>query len=316
MNIWRLQTKTASNDHSKIADYCLENNIIAIGWSLKTENLDEKSIQEREKITTFEEYTEFIETHNFYGRKLNPNVKRFYYDIKPNDLVWIRSNGVYYLGRVTENSKWIFNTSKIANDKDAANQITNIEWYRIGEESCVPGAIAISLIRGMTIQRINKTGVSKFSQHLFNQKSDKKIYKDTSIDDSFKTFYNLLSTEDCEDLLCLWLYSKYGYITIPSTNKKSTECYECILKDPKSGRCIYPQVKTSDDLEKKNFNHLNGEVWLFTVNGKVIDDSNNSYDNIHVANPHILYEFVETEEASKILPESILNWYKSLAELK
>ena len=329
MNIWRLQTKTANNDSAKIADYCIENNIIAIGWSLRfsqdktaKEDYEEhgEKMLEREQISTFTEYKKFIDKHDFYGRKVNENVNRFCWHIKPNDLVWMRSSGVYYLGRVTEKSKWFFNTSQEAYDKDAANQYSDIEWHCIGDESNVPGAIATAFIRGMTLQRINKSGVAEFSRYIFNQKSGKKIYDDFSVSDPFDTFYNLLSTEDCEDLLCLWLYSKFGYVAIPSTNKKATELYECVLKDPKNGKCIYPQAKSYLDdnhkLLKDDYTHLKGDVWLFVARGEIYGDPDKKYNKIHVADPRELYNFVGSKKAANILPKSILNWYKMLSKLK
>ncbi len=311
MNIWRLQTNTASDEERKIADYCLENKIIAIGWSLK--NLPNARENERANIITFDDYIKFIVDYNVYGGKLNSNVKRFYYDIKTDDLIWMRSSGIYYLGRVTEESKWIFNTSDEARKFDAANQITNIQWYRIGDESCVPGAIATSLIRGMTLQKIWKEGVFEYSQLIFNEVSNTKHYKVTGFERNTDTFYSLLSTDDCEDLLCLWLYAKYGYITIPSTNKKSTECYECILKDPKSGKNIYPQVKAGTViLYENNYEHLNGEVWLFTTKGSVVKNASGDRKNIFIADPVELFDFVGTSVAKNILPESIINWYNKL----
>lgn len=69
-------------------------------------------------------------------------------------------------------------------------------------------------------------------------------------------FFNLLGTDDCEDLLCFWLYHTYGYIPWPSSNKRQTATYECILLDPKTpGKEIYIQVKSggSQCLESKNY---------------------------------------------------------------
>ncbi|WP_298703533.1 hypothetical protein [uncultured Veillonella sp.] len=72
-------------------------------------------------------------------------------------------------------------------------------------------------------------------------------------------FFNLLGTDDCEDLLCFWLYHTYGYIPWPSSNKRQTATYECILLDPKNpGKEIYIQVKSggSQCLESKNYTKL------------------------------------------------------------
>lgn len=318
MTVWRLQTNTDSQTGLKIADYCLENKVLAMGWSLKDKHLEEylsadlqpSAILERNNIATFEDYASFLAKFDIYGGQIDSNINRLYYDIKENDLIWIRTNGIYYLGRVTEKSRWIFNNSQLAYDLDASNQITNIEWHKIGDESAVPGAITTALIRGHTLQRINKIGVLEFSQILYNEKAGSAFYSDVQLENSSDMFYSLLSPDDCEDLLCLWLYARYGYIVIPSTNKKATECYECVLKDPKTGQSIFPQVKAGEvDLFTSDYCHLNGEVWLFTTKGRVLGEN---VENIHTANPNVLYEFVGSDLAHNILSSSILLWYEKL----
>ena len=322
MNLWRLQTNTDSKNGLKIANYCIENNVLAMGWSLKelhlfdyipAGKLSQKVIEERNNIRDFEDYSEFIKKYGVYGGTVNENVNRFYFDVKENDLIWIRTGGIYYLGRVTEKSHWQFNNTQIAFDLDASNQITDIEWQKIGDESDVPGAITTALIRGKTLQRINKSGALDYSKLIYNETVGFAFYKNSNLKKSSDNFYSMLSPTDCEDLLCLWLYAEYGYITIPSTNKKSTECYECVLKDPKTGLHIYTQVKDGEvDLQKENFSHLNGEIWLLTTKGTVL--GNDDKNNIHVANPQTLFEFVGSEKAKNILPNSILTWYKKINE--
>lgn len=325
MTVWRLQTNTDSKTGLKIADYCLENNVLAMGWSLNNKHLEEElekqlktdiltaAIAERDRIVTFDDYASFLKKYGIYGGRVDSNVNRMYDSIKENDLVWMRTDGIYYLGRVTEKSHWIFNNSQLAYDLDASNQITNIEWYKIGDESDVPGAITTAHIRGHTLQRINKQGVLEYSQLVYNQKADRGVYPDVQIQKDPDTFYSLLSPDDCEDLLCLWLYAQFGYIVIPSTNKKATECYECVLKNPKTGQSIYPQVKAGNvDLYTENYRHLEGEVWLFTTKGRVVGEKP---ENIHIADPRVLFEFAGSDLANKILPQSTLQWHKKFNEI-
>jgi len=320
MTVWRLQTNTDSATGYKIADYCLENHVLAMGWSLKNRHLEwlsedllSQALSDRDNIITFQDYTDFLKKYGVYGGRVNANVSRFYHDVKENDLVWIRSDGIYYLGRVTSESRWKYNHSQMALDLDASHQITHIEWQKIGDESDVPGAITTAMIRGQTLQRINKEGASEYSQLLYNEKSNTEFYTDFQLEKSYRTFYRLLSPDDCEDLLCLWLYAEFGYIAIPSTNKKATECYECVLKNPKTGQSIYPQVKAGAvDLQKENYAHLPGEVWLFTTQGRV--KGRDIHNNIHVADPKTLYNFIGSDLAHNILPPSILLWYRKLNE--
>lgn len=237
--------------------------------------------------------------------------------IVQGDLVWIRNQGIYYLGRVGENSKWQYCDDNEILKMDAANQRNNIEWVKIGDESDVPGAIATSFIQGQTLQKIKKPGALLLSKVIWNEKAEEKKYKIDKLTFNEKNFYSVLSTEDCEDLLCLWLYSEYGYITIPSTNKKSTELYECVLVNPENGKHIYPQVKTGEvkiDARKYIDIAKEGEVWLFTANGKVTGIGE-CEENIKVACANKMFEFVKTEIAQKILPKSIINWYKWLQDI-
>ncbi len=322
MTVWRLQTNTASNTGRKIADYCIENRILAMGWSLNDNTKDFKklsddmlsqAIADRNTIVSFGDYADFLKKYRVWGGNVNANVNRFFHDIKENDIVWLRSEGIYYLGRVTDKSHWEYNHSQTALDLDASNQITDIEWHKIGDENDVPGAITTAMIRGQTLQRINKDGVREYSQWVYNEKSNTHRYTDVQLEKSCNTFYNLLSPDDCEDLLCLWLYAEYGYVVIPSTNKKATECYECVLKDPKTGKAIYPQVKAGAvDLRKEDYAHLNGEVWLFTTKGCVTGED--STGQIHAADPKTLYDFVGSDIAARILSPSILLWYHKLNE--
>lgn len=77
------------------------------------------------------------------------------------------------IARVKANSTWAFREDAI--QIDAANQLTNIDWYPAtdkADEESVPGAVATSFIMGSTIQRIKKNGVEAYSQMLYNRVHD------------------------------------------------------------------------------------------------------------------------------------------------
>ena len=129
------------------------------------------------------------------------------------------------------------------------------------------------------------------------------------IKNDYETFFNYIRPEGCEDLLCMLLLKKYGYIVIPSTNKLSTELYECILLNSENG---------NEDLKSDNYKHLilkTEEVYLLTIKGKIDENSTTDKDevfkvskNIFGVNPQKLYEFVMDEENKNIIPENIKNW--------
>ena len=183
--VWRLQTKTdlsqVNTNGISVAEYCINENVMAMGWTLREsiydflEANDKNSLKNEEKEieNDFNKYKKIIEKNiypslnqKFYEGKVNGNIKRLANDIQKDDLIWIRSKGIYYLGRKTKNSKYLYkycdDPTNIILQKGINNQLTNIEWFEIGDESDIPGCISTSFIGGYTLQRIQKTGSSIF----------------------------------------------------------------------------------------------------------------------------------------------------------
>lgn len=340
--VWRLQTRTDSKDGKKISKYCLKHNVAALGWSIKDDHIKKYNpeaiieIQEKRKqIKNIDEYYDVVRKYGLYG--IN-NKKRLIAvdmltEVKKGDYIWMRDGGIYYLGYVgddlrcvynpsidapeheADNLRYIYNPSNDALEHDAANQIVGIEWKLIGDESQVPGAVATAFIRGRTIQRIKKRYMFEYAEYAFGGKS---LELETSTEGFLQQlFYDCLSPNDCEDLVCLYLFDCKGYVTIPSTNKIATELYECVLVNPETGKFAYPQVKKGNvDLNFANYTDLvdnhkrNKEVYLFTSEG-VVDKSNIQSDLIHTITAKELYLWVKSKIESKcyLIPEGIVKWY-------
>jgi hypothetical protein len=304
MAVWRLQTNT---DGGHIGQYCLDHRVAAMGWSLIT-------CPQHIRKSIGVDFEKYLDEARSYGYK-NPNVpvvKRMYYSLSAGDLIWMRHNGQYFMGRVSEDSKWQFNPTEEARQSDVANQYTNIEWKRYfeGDECSVPGAICTSFIMGSTLQRINKPYILEYSQMLYDLHAPTKLYG-TMVPRNQESFYSLLSTDDCEDLLCLWLYHTRGYFCIPSTSKIGTELYECVLRDPDTGKHIYVQVKTgSQVIDAEKYSNLDGEIWLLTTGGTVINAE--QHQNMYIASPRELYEFAMNPESTRILSRNINLWVSFL----
>ena len=312
MAVWRLQVNTGGTN---VADYCLKNHVAAMGWSLR-----ELTQAERSGIHTFLDYCNLARTQY----KSFDSVCRMVEDVKEGDLLWMRSRneGKYYIARVKANSTWVFREDAV--QIDAANQLTNIDWYPAtdkADEESVPGAVATSFIMGSTIQRIKKNGVEAYSQMLYNRVHDSALdlfnYPDPALSLCEKHFYSLLQPEDVEDLLALWLYDTKGYVCIPSTNKIATPKYECVLVDPNdlNRKHIYIQVKKGDvDLNTDDYSSLNGEVYLLTTEGNV--QNAQKYVNVKAADPTVIYGFAINPDKSHIIPENVLYWVKFLTEIE
>lgn len=314
MAVWRLQTNT---DRCNIFDYCIKNNVAAMGWSLHDiPNMDRMSIR------SFDDYCKLAETQ--YTRKSLGSVYRLNREVKKGDLIWIRSRdaGKYYIARVTQDSKWRFNDE--AEPWDASNQLTNIYWYAATEnadEDSVPGAVATAFIKGSTFQRINKPGIEAYSQLLWNQVHnqgrDSFNCSDPDLSLNERDFFDLLQPEDLEDLLAMWLYDRKGYICIPSTNKVATPRYECVMLDPNDakGRHIYIQVKKGKiNLDTDEYADLNGEVYLLTTGGKVANIDRN--ENVKVVSASEIFSFACNPNKINLIPESVQYWIKFLSEIK
>lgn len=301
MAVWRLQTRT---DGGRIAQYCLDNGVAAMGWSLL--GVPQK---EREKITNFEQYT-------VYAEKLYKNfgsVNRLQ-EVQAGDFIWIRHKGQYYMGHIQQNSQWYFDSSEEAASMDVANQLTNVQWVCLSQadEASVPGSISTAFIQGSTLQRINKSSVDMFSKLLFNCNAGKVVYP-VQLELTEENFYSMLSPSDCEDLLCLWLYQQYGYVCIPSTNKISTPLYECVLLNPKNGEHIYIQVKNGNvDIDADDYAQLQGITWLLSTGGSILNA--NTHKNVRIANPWELFEFATNDQSTHIIPPSIKSWIHFLEE--
>lgn len=306
MAVWRLQTNT---DDGNISRYCIEHHVAAAGWSLK-----DATEEECLAIASFSDYCKLASS--FY--KSFTSVNRLAEETRPGDLIWMRSEGRYYIARVKEDSKWVFDCQ--ARDIDAANQLTNIDWYpasagnEYADESSVPGAVATAFIKGSTFQRIRKDGVEAYSQMLFNEVHNPAADSfhfpkpDLKLDQS--CFFSMLQPSDLEDLLCMWLYKKHNYICIPSTNKIATPKYECVLMDPAAGQHIYIQVKKGKlNLDAADYADLNGEVYLLTTEGSYIHPD--EYSHVHTVNPSAIFDFAL--EQSSLIPENILYWVRFLS---
>lgn len=301
MNIWRIQTNTSKRDISK---YCLDNNIVAMGWSLLEYNGDLQNL-------AFEKFEDYCDFADMYYQKYDSVIRLAKY-ISENDIIWMRSNGLYYCARITSDSKWIFNIDKEARQNDASNQLTNINWIKVGDES-VPGALATAFIQGKTLQRITKPGIQEFSKIIYDNLSKDAFKYNESIELSMETFYNLISPSDCEDLLYSYLYFKNNknYMCIPSTNKIGTEKYEFVILDTETGEHIYIQVKNGNrNLNADDYINLvkgtNNQVYLFSSSGKVINTE--KYSNIKAIKAEELYEFACDEKNQNYIPPNIDFW--------
>ena len=186
---------------------------------------------------------------------------------------------------------------------------------------------------------IDEKSVVAISQIIYNKK-DKYYNINNKIKNNNENFYDLLSPYDCEDLLHFYLYHKFKYVVIPSTNKTNTQNYEFeMVNSENRNEKICIQVKNGyskgSDLYLENFKERDGIVYLLTTAGNIYNtkkmkkliqiDFKQNYEfeeigstennkKIYAVNPEALYEFAKRAYKDKtiLMPQSILQWYEYL----
>lgn len=314
-DVWRIQVVTSGMN---IANYCIKNKVAAMGWCFYGSENDQL-VKEREKVRSFQEYVDWYSKYDSKG--VNPSVSRLN-ELQKDDIVWMysKNEGKYYVGRCTDTYR--FNSSSEACKYDACNQ-ASVDWYYYCDKGSgkLPGAIACAFIRGTTFQRINKNLAEEFSQLAFNEASNSNYYKVDykNLGLNEKNFFALLSNDDCEDLLYFYLYSKYGYICVPSSDKKGTKAVEYELINPKTGYHCYAQVKQTNEkldasadiyvdfLKSRNKNQSNNpeKIYFFSPNSDVVN-ADKLTPSGEVVPPTEVYNYAISDNC--LLSRTIENW--------
>lgn len=317
------------------AQFFIDNKILAAGWSL-TEAKDE--------VNSFDDYKQYFEKNvakNWYKQ----GVHYLFDNLQKGDYVWISNHGTYYVAEVPGNPQelFVFNTDKNFVDNDAVAHIKDLEWVEVGTEEAVPGSVSTAKGRlRSTMQRIDNndevvpqdetdsnqndqyTMTSLIAKNVIDKKrnggkyqADKEKYQMDK-----KGVFSLMDPSGLEDLVAMWLYSKYGYVVIPSTDKLSTELYEYVMVDGKNrtDKKIYVQTKNGkDDLSSEKYQSLfpeksHNEVWLVTIQGK-IDGKDTHFvkmtkDKIEPVSLDELVDFIFDEKNKTIIPPLVDRWKK------
>ena len=159
-NIWRILLNPAFGD---ISQYCLDNNVAAVGWSFsELLNDDSELALSVRKITTWEDYTACSKACYKYVNSVDSSVERLHNQVNTGDIIFMRSHDDrYYFARVTNKTKWQFNHD--ARNIDAANQLTNIDWQEIKHVRPILGTLENQFkFLGPTFRRIWKPEIWEF----------------------------------------------------------------------------------------------------------------------------------------------------------
>ncbi len=290
--LWRTTVKTGSQD-GKAFEFCLQNNILGVGWCLR--NTDgtpyiPPSIEECEKK----------------GREQYDSCRGFVVSIHAlkemavDDLIWTRHNGVYYLCRVL--STWKYNCDAAHIYEDVINYV-DVEFHEIGTVEMVPGKVVNSFRASAALQRIKGDVPLKYSEHLYNTITGTQFYPDCAV--KKEEILDFLQPEDVEEVVSLYLQLEKGYLLYSSTNKLDTQTYEFVAVARDGSHKAYPQVKTGKTpLDGSHYKELtaNGDkVFLFTVEGEYKNTA-----GMDIIDRKALIDFIYGHKS--IMPGRIRQW--------
>lgn len=294
-NVWRLNIKTAASEGINPRKFCIDKRILGVGWP----------VDAGEEIG-WPEYYELAMRCYYEGERDGgwwPAVNAIKNHMQINDLCWTRSDGIYYLGRVL--SDWAYQTAAEYKNADVVN-IRGCDWKKIGEVDAVPGKVINSFIPSRTVQRVVDVSVQLYSQFLYNSKSTQDFYH---LRKASTNLFALISSEDCEDIVGLYLQEK-GYRIIPSSCKADTATYEFKMKHSVDGHGAVTQVKQgpSAELNISDYSSLESLVYLMSTAGRYSGDPAN---NVVCLDPAELRKFAYSNR--KIMSDRVRTWM-SLAE--
>ena len=292
--LWRINIKPDAKEACEPAKFCINKNILAVGWPIDT------------IPKNFNEYWNIgKETYGYRSWTTAINAIR---DMENNDLCWTRDEDAnYYLGRIT--SDWFYKDEEEYEKNDCHN-LRGCKWYRAGNVDSIPGHIVNTLARG-TVSRVHGGNLLLYSKYSFNELSHTNTYSiDRPLDDTADAFFSLIQWDDCEDLLAIYLQKK-GYILYPSTCKLGTKKFEFILMDPETKDRIATQVKNSgEELNINDYKNFEGRVYLFSSKENYIGEET---DNVICLNSKELYNFCMQNQM--IMSPKLKHWIQIFKKL-
>ena len=217
------------------------------------------------------------------------------------DLVWIRDfQGQYHLGRIT--GGWEYRDAPEYRDADIVN-VRPCKLYPIS--GAVPGKIMSSFIPSATLQQVNDDTAKLFSVLTYNGLSGETMEVPVMPSVEHDVF-SLLSAEDLEDIVGLYLQYSEKYLLLPSSRSRSnsTMAYEYQVIHANTGEPAYVQVKSGHvQLDPSSYYESRDRFYLFSPAGYV----RKSEKEHIVCIAHLsIEEFMKTN--THILSRAIRTW--------
>ena len=258
MRIWRLNISPASESGVDPRRLCIENNILGVGWPVDDDAPLDWNTYYRLGCETY---------YNQGDNGWWPAVNAIRYRMEVNDLCWTRDwSGNYYIGKIE--GCWEYRSTDDHRRADIVN-VRPCRWFPVGGVDSVPGKVLNSFRASRTIQIVDDETVVLYSKWKHNQISQENVYDLRNV--GKRDIFSLISTDDCEDIVGIYLQQELGYRLIPSTCKRDTAHTEFVLR--KAEGKAHVQVKQGYvDLDMDEFNDRDPcdpcQWFLFTTHGR------------------------------------------------
>lgn len=292
--IWRLNIKTGAAFGVDPRRFCIDHQILGIGWPVNVE-----------AGADWDAYYRAAEDRYYKQGDKGwwPAINAIKHRMQVNDLCWTRDlSGLYYLGRIK--SEWRYENTEENKAADVLN-VRDCDWKQVGPVDAVPGKVINSFIPSRTVQRVDSESAEIYSAFLYNSLSSDYKY---SLNPQEADLLSLISSEDCEDLIGLFL-QEAGYRLIASSCKASTAAYEFVMKHRTTGESVIAQVKQGEiDMDISDYSSMPCKVFLFTTRGQYIGSP---ADNVVCVQAEQIRQFIHDHTA--MLSDRIKKWM-SIAE--
>lgn len=286
MNLWRINLKPEAQKGIDPAHFCIDRGIVGIGWAVPGQ------------VANKEQY--WIEAaKHFSGKGWKSATTAMLNRMEVGDLVWTRDRTqTYFLGRIR--SDWRYEGAQEYRQADITN-VRDCDWVQVGAIDEVPGKVLNSFRPSATLQTVAGPTVAVFSSLVFNRLKTVEIYpadKPQPID-----ILSLLSPDDLEDVVAIYLQMEHHCILYPSTCKKDTAHVEFLLSSRDGGR-IGVQVKSGNvSLNRDAYQGFSGTVYLFAACGVY---TGQPHANVVCLLPEVIRQFMFANR--KVLPGRIQRW--------
>lgn len=270
---------------TRALDFCSKGGFIGTGWGLTQEPLDWEAYARKAN-----------ETHG----GIHAAVRQLH-DLPDGSLIWTknRTEGTYYLARVT--GPWRYVHGPAAEECD----IHNVRPARVVEcqPSRVPRAVTGRFIGDWMIQRIHDSVTARRSAALFAELADGPGSHRPSLDEMLTGY---LDDRDLEDLVCVYLQSRHGYLPRPPSRNLGIAAFKHMLRESDRRSAIIRARRGHAALARDAGSLPSDAVDLIFVFSPTDTYGPDPAPNVREIDYQDIVEFIRNDRPS--LPENVEHW--------